>query len=213
MDDSRQSGQRGRRREVVNAFGALLLLAASCLASACSGSTSFTLEFPEGVDLGELWLIEDVNCFTCGTGEEYLGRATGAYEIELPARHWYVSLRMLAGLGEIILGESDVRDEDLEVLSAMNLRSIGLRGTEITGAGLQHLQPHDDWIFVDLRDCTSLETRHLARFRGWKRSTITVASRDQPADPTSRADSIILVEARKYICDGQPESICQTQIR
>ena len=38
---------------------------------------SFTLEFPATTSLGELWLIEDVNCFTCGTGEKNLGQAMG----------------------------------------------------------------------------------------------------------------------------------------
>src|SRR5262249_24538382 len=146
------------------------LLALAIFVSSCQPFTDYpssvTLEFPETADLGELWLREDVNCFTCGTGEQSLGRARGAQIIQLPAAHWYVSLRMprhaaavlpllahpsLVKIGDLDLHDSDVRDDDLRHVSALNLRSINLSGTRITGAGLAYLKPHRKWIFVHLR--------------------------------------------------------------
>src|ERR1051326_2109987 len=152
----------------------------------------FTLEFPAGSDLGELWLIEDVNCFTCGTGEKYLGRAKGSFEIELPAPHWYVSLRMpknasallphlkhpsLTNIGDLNLRGSDVTDDDLKHIEGINLRSINLSKTKINGSGLKYLHPNSKWTFVDLEDCDTLNPEYLAHFRGWTRATIRVLPR------------------------------------
>jgi hypothetical protein len=186
---------------------------------------SFTLNFPEKVYMGELWLIENVNCFTCGTGEKYLGRAVGKYKIDLPAPHWFVSLRMpknssnllpnlaepsMSNIGDIDLKESDVKDDDLRYLAKINLQSIDLSKTQVRGSGLRYLKPHKRWISVDLRDCDKLEPKYLAHFRGWDRATINVV-------PSTNVNSVhnneLINKAHQIICDGKPENICATQIR
>lgn len=206
----------------------LALMSASCLGSNPVNPSSFVLSFPDNVDLGELWLIEDVNCFTCGTGQKNLGRAMGTHNVQLPAAHWFISLRMpknasgllvhlsdptLVNIGDINLSGSDVRDSDMKYLSGINLRSINLSGTKISGEGLQFLKPHGKWIFVDLTNCLFLNSAHLAHFRGWRRSTIRVVPYKWHGDALSEAEQKLLKSARQFICDNQPEEVCGTQIR
>ena len=189
---------------------------------------SFDLNFPADVSMGELWLMEDVNCFTCGNGSKNLGRATGRHRITLPAAHWYVRLRMpknaaalmprfsepsLAQIGDLDLRGSDISDDDLKHLAGVELRSIALSRTSITGAGLRHLKPHKKWIFVSLEDCERLDPAHLAHFRGWKRATIRVTS-NRYNDPRHKVRmDALLNKAREIICDNRPEESCGTQIR
>lgn len=186
---------------------------------------SFTLNFPQKIDLGELWLIEDVNCFTCGNGIKYLGRATGDYKINLPAPNWYVSLRMpkksanllpnlatpsMSNIGDIDLSGSDLKDDDLRYIAKINLRSINLSRTKILGSGLRYLSPHKKWMSVDLYECDKLELKYLAHFRGWNRSTIGLVSH---TSVKSRHKKEIIDRAQQIICDGKPENICAIQIR
>ena len=203
------------------------------IASGCRGFSgsplSFILKFPQTVDLGELWLIEDVNCFTCGTGEKYLGRATGHYDISLPAAHWFVSLRMpknasallphlggdpsLSNIGDIKLESSDITDDDLKYLAPINLRSINLSKTRITGKGLRYLRPNKKWSFVELRDCVALDPMYLAHFKGWRRSTIRLVPYKWTGEVYSEKELKLLDMASQMICDHQPENVCGTQIR
>jgi hypothetical protein len=165
----RHSTERDRFIGIIFLAGVVCLMTIAIGCRGFSGSSlSFILKFPQTVDLGELWLIEDVNCFTCGTGEKYLGRASGNYDISLPAAHWFVSLRMpknasallphlggdpsLSNLGDINLESSDVKDDDLRYLASINLRSINLSKTRIRGEGLRYLSPKKKWSFVELRD-------------------------------------------------------------
>ena len=209
----------------------ICLLILAVVVSGCQPFTdsppSFTLEFPDAVDLGELWLREDVNCFTCGTGEKTLGRAAGIRAISLPAAHWYVSVKLprqvagrlkplahpsLVNIGDLDLHDSDVRDDDLRHIAGINLRSINLSGTRITGAGFSYLTPHRKWIFVYLHGCAALDVNHLARFRGWTRSTISLVGYTFGQRYSDR-EQRLLDDARRIICDGQPESVCGVQIR
>jgi hypothetical protein len=190
------------------------------------GDVTFTLHFPEEVSLGELWMAEDQNCMTCGSGEEYLGKAVGTHNIRLPASHWYVRLMMpkdaaqlmpylrnesLKNIGAIDLAGSDITDNDLQYLSNLNLERIDLSKTNITGSGLQNLKPHDDWIFVYLNDSNNLDLNYLTHFRGWQRSSIIVTSYMAPEYKPSDSDK--LKKARQVICDDLPEDICGVQIR
>jgi hypothetical protein len=192
---------------------------------AIDSSQSFTLNFPGKIDLGELWLIEDVNCFTCGNGIKYLGRAKGNYKIHLPAPHWYVSLRMpkssanllpnlatasMSNIGDLDLSGSDLKDDDLKYIAKINLQSINLSKTKINGSGLHNLRKHKKWIQVDLYDCDKLQPKYLAHFRGWQRSTIRLIS---PTNLDSHHQKELINRAQKIICDGKPENICGTQIR
>lgn len=203
----------------------MTLSLAGCLSSLAP--TSFTLEFPTQV-LGELWIREDVNCFTCGNGEKNLGPATGKHDVRLPAGHWYVSLKMptnagqmlhhlahpsLSHIGDLDLRGSNVKDEDLRHIAGLNLRSINLERTKITGAGLKYLKPHPKWVFVNLQNCAELDPRLLVHFRGWKRSTIRLLPYKWNGDTYSSAETRLLDSARKIICNGQPEDVCGTQIR
>jgi hypothetical protein len=207
----------GQRRRKRYAWFPMAIVLVACWPF--EASRSFTLHFPDDVDLGELSIREDVNCFTCGTGEQNLGRATGTHTIKLPAARWYISLRMpkhaarlmpylddpsLRAIGDIYLVGSDVSDADLKHLQHIDLRSIDLSRTNITGEGLRYLRPHSKWIFVTVMDCPNLDPRYLAHFRGWKRATIRVAS---------ERDRALLAQARRIICNDEPEQICGTQIR
>ncbi len=175
----------------------------------------FELNFPNSVELGDLWLIEDVNCFTCGAGEKHLGPAKGKHKIRLPASHWFVSLRMpknaspllqylvdpsLKNLGDINLEGSNITDDDLKYIEGINLQYINLSKTKITGEGLKYLNPHKKWTWVYLEGCDHLNPSSLAHFRGWRRSTITVGKE-------------LLKAAKEIICDSREEQICGTQIR
>lgn len=206
----------------------VVLFFSGCIGSTAEDRAPFTLEFPQGRDLGELWLVEDVNCFTCGNGRKDLGRATGTHVVRLPAAHWFVSLRMpkkasalmphlaqpsLAAIGDINLAGSDVKDDDLKYLAGTNLQSINLSGTMITGSGLKYLRAHSKWIFVDLTNCPLLDPESLAHFMGWKRSTIRLVPYKWGDDGYSESEKKLLEKARTIICDDQPEEICHTQIR
>ena len=206
----------------------LATLTASCFTSILTATLVFTLEFPLTTDLGELRLVEDVNCFTCGNGEKTLGRAMGRYKIRLPAAHWYVSLRMpknasalltyldhpsLSNIGDLGLAGSDVKDSDLKYLASINLRSINLSMTHITGEGLKYLKPHRKWIFVNLEHCDELNPFYLSHFKGWTRSTIRLVPYKWSGDSYSEHDLRLLDSAKQVICDNQPENVCGTQIR
>jgi hypothetical protein len=222
------SGRLPRRRRAGRSIvlGAALAILGGC--NRCDPAPSFTLHFPKTVSLGDLWLIEDVNCFTCGNGEKHLGAAMGSYDVYLPAPHWYVSLRMpkaasrllpyleapsLGSIGEIDVEGSDVTDADLEHLAHVRFRSINLARTAITGEGLRHLSPHPTrWTAVDLRGCADLDPKFLVHFRGWKRATILLVDNRSSPLP-SQEESTLLDAARRVICDEQPETVCGTQIR
>lgn len=189
------------------------------LLTGCSKPDPFTLEFPADVSLGKLSIVEDVNCYTCGTGEEDIGNATGSHTIRLPKAHWFVSLDMprkashllahlthpsLNKLGMIDLKDSDVTDSDLASLAALELQYLYLNNTQITGEGLRHIKANPHWIRVDLSGCEKLDPKYLSHFKGWKRATIAL--------PYATNDSRRVL-ARQIICDGQAEDICKTQIR
>jgi hypothetical protein len=226
----RDSTKRDRFIGTMTLAGVLSLMAIAIGCQGFSGSPlSFVLKFPQTVDLGELWLVEDVNCFTCGTGEKYLGRAIGEYDISLPAAHWFVSLRMpknvspllphladhpsLSNIGDINLESSNVSDDDLKYLAPINLRSINLSKTGITGKGLGYLRPNKKWSFVELRDCIALDPKYLAHFKGWRRSTIRLVSYKWTGEVHSERELKLLDMASQMICDHKPESLCGTQIR
>jgi hypothetical protein len=209
------------------AFVTLISIIAGCVRPD-GYPTAFTLEFPRDIDLGELRLLEDVNCFTCGNGEKDLGRAIGKHNIRLPAAHWYVSLKMsknassllphlahpsLANIGDINLAGSNINDNDLRYIEGINLRSINLSKTKITGEGFKYLKPHSKWIFVELAHCDALNPAYLSHFKGWKRSTIRLVPYKWSGDTYSDGELRLLNRAKQIICDDQPENICGTQIR
>lgn len=191
------------------------------------GYSVLTLKFPDDVSLGDLWLMEDANCFTCGNRQESLGKARGIHKINL-FYGWFISLDMpkqasslmpyladssLTSIGEINLEKSDIRDGDLRYLAGMNLRSIRLNQTGITGEGLKYLKPHEKWFSVELYDCQKLDLKYLVHFKGWERATITVRPPKMDEKDYTPQEQQRLKQARQIICDGQPEEICRTQIR
>jgi Leucine Rich Repeat (LRR) protein len=205
----------------------VVLATAGCDISSGQPS-SFTLEFPAAESLGTLRIVEDMNCFTCGTSEKDLGPAAGRIEVRLPASHWYVSLEMphsasrlmpylahpsLTNLGDLNLQGSDITDEDLQYLSGIHLRSINLSDTEISGAGLKYLHPHWKWTWVELLNCARLDAQFLAHFRGWDRSTIRLTPYKWSGDRYSADELRLLESAKRIICADQPENVCGTQIR
>jgi hypothetical protein len=187
---------------------------------------TFTLRFPDGVSLGELRLVEDVNCFTCGTGSSELGAARGTHEIKLP-HGWYVSLtppkeasRLLpyldepsmSRIGELRLQGSDVTDADLSHLSSLKLRSLDLSGTGIDGSGLAHIQGDPHWLFLTVVGCPNLKVEQLARFKTNKRLTIRLTSSRYDRKPEGR-ERELLERARQVVCDGRDEQACGIQLR
>jgi hypothetical protein len=191
-------------------------------------ASKFTLEFPAAEAIGTLHLVEDVNCFTCGTGSKDLGPASGRVEVQLPASHWFVSLRMprnasrlmpylarpsLSNLGDLNLEGSDIQDEDLQYIAGIHLRSINLSNTAISGAGLKYLQRHPRWTWVDLQSCPRLDPQFLSHFKGWDRATIRFAPYKWSGEHYSADEMRVLEAAKHIICADQPEDICGTQIR
>lgn len=216
-----------KNKIIVSLLAFFLIVGCTPSSSSFGHPLSFVLEFPADIDMGELKLIEDVNCFTCGTGQKDLGKAKGRYKVSLPADLWFVSLRMpkksshlmshlahpsLVNLGEINLKGSDITDADLRFLKDMNLTSINLRGTEIVGEGLRYLRPNTKWTHIDLRDCRNLDLKYLAHFKGWKSTSIFLTA-SKRGEKNSNEDKRLLEMANQVICDGQPESICGIQIR
>lgn len=203
------------RRTKLLSLKAIILI----LLMGCSRPAPFTLEFPADVSLGKLVIAEDVNCFTCGNGSQELGNATGPHTIRLPSSQWFASLDMpnkashllahlrhpsLSKLGMIDLNDSDVSDSDLAHLASIPLRYIYLNNTQITGEGLQYLKADPHWVYVSLEGNHQLNPKYLSHFHGWKRATIVLPY--MPDDPR-------LTLAHQFICDGQPEDVCKTQIR
>ncbi len=189
---------------------------------------TFELHFPKDQNLGELWKVEDVNCFTCGTGEEYIGPATGDYQIQLPAPHWFVSLRMpkqashlmpylqdvsLKNIGDINLQNSDITDSDLAYLAHMNLRSLNLSGTKITGSGFQYLRQPEHFFFLDVTKCRALKPDTLSHFKGWESMALVLVGYKSDDEKYTASEQALLDEAKKLVCDNRPENICHTQIR
>ena len=228
MNTSTASQRRFKTLEVDVILFTLVTLTAGCFRSLQEVPLSFILEFPATADLGELWLVEDVNCFTCGNGEKNLGRATGKHAVQLPAAHWYVSLRMpqnaasllphlqhpsLMNIGDLNLSGSDVKDDNLKHIASINLRSINLSKTHITGEGLKYLKPHKRWIFVNLEHCDELNPDYLSHFKGWTHSTIRLVSYKWSGDTYADNELKLLDRAKQAICDNQPEDVCGTQIR
>jgi hypothetical protein len=206
---------------------ALALLTTAACEMLTTGS-AFTFEFPSEVSLGMLSMVEDVNCFSCGTGRQELGAAMGHVHVRLPASHWYVSLKMprdarrlmphlahpsLAGLGDLDLQGSDVTDDDLRYVAGLHLRSINLSRTQITGSGLRYLKQHSRWTWIDLEGCPRLDVDTLAHFRGWRRATIRLVPYTSTPDRLSEADHRLLAGARRVVCFDRPEDVCGTQIR
>lgn len=196
--------------------------------SSSDSTLSFQLHFPASTDLGELWLVEDVNCFTCGTGEKRLGRATGTYDVQLPSAHWFISLRLpadvshllthlqdasLMKIGDLQLQGSNIKDEDLRYIAGINLRSINLSNTDITGEGLKHLKQNESWMSVNLSNCNALEPEYLSHFKGWRQSTIRLTSNKRISDKPIEAERRLFERAKQIICEGYPEGECGTQLR
>jgi hypothetical protein len=125
----------------------------------------------------------------------------------------YLEDPSLVNIGDLQLKGSDVGDGDLQHVSEINLRSINLSETTITGAGLKYLKPNRKWMFVDLTNCNALEPGYLSHFKGWKRSTIRLTAYKWGDDKLSEAEARLLDRAKQIICNGQPESVCGTQIR
>jgi len=119
----------------------------------------------------------------------------------------------LSNIGDIKLESSDVTDDDLKYLALINLWSINLSKTRITGRGLGYLRPNKKWSFIELRDCVALDPMYLAHFKGWRRSTIRLVSYKWTGEVYSEKELKLLDMASQMICDHQPENVCGTQIR
>lgn len=205
-----------------------IIVAALTTLASRSDDVTLALHFPKDQNLGELWKVEDVNCFTCGAGEEYIGPATGDYRIRLPAPHWFVSLRMpkqathlmpylgeasLKNIEDINLQNSDITDSDLAYLSHINLRSLNLRGTKITGSGFQYLRPPEHFFFLDVTKCSALKPDTLSHFKGWESMALVLVGYKSEDEKYTAPEQALLDEARKLVCDNQSENICHIQIR
>lgn len=197
----------------------IFLVTFSMVLAGCSKPAPFVLEFPADTSLGTLSIVEDVNCYTCGTGNELVGDARGSQQVQLPGHRWFASLEMpkqashlmshlrhpsLRKLDRIGLRHSDVNDADLANLASMPLRYLDLRDTNITGEGLRHVRAHADWSHIDLDGCNRLDLKYLVHFKGWTRATIAL-----PYGPDDQRRAL----ARQILCDGRPEDDCKTQIR
>src|SRR5262245_44680383 len=209
MNGSTASPRRFNTCEIGLILFTLATLTGGCFRSLQEPAIAFTLEFPADVDLGELWLVEDVNCFTCGNGEIKLGRAIGRHDVLLPP----LEHPSLVNIGDLNLLGSDVKDDDLKHVVSLNLRSINLSKTHITGEGLTYLKPHKRWIFVSLEHCDELNADYLSHFKGWTRSTIRLVPYKWSGDTYTDAELKLLDHAKQTICDNQPENVCGTQIR
>ncbi len=174
---------------------------------------SFTLNFPENESLGELSIIEDVNCFTCGTGEEQLGNAVGNIKVTLPADRWFVHLDLpekvshllfhlespsLSKINSLDLTNSDINDDDLKYLSGLYLERIDLAGTAITGEGLRYLKPNK-FFWLNVEETPNLNLQNLAVFQEYRGINI------QLGDPER------LELAKKLFCSEDP-TLCKRQI-
>lgn len=194
-----------------------------------TSSSTITLNFPENVSLGEVWLIEDRDCFTCNNGISEIGQARGQKTITLPTSRWFIELQMQTRISHLLpylskndslqqvesinMKSSDIKDEDLSSLKYFKLISINLSNTRISGSGLVYLQPHPDWIYVDVSCNSHLKFEHLEHFSDWKNATITVTG-DCPnqshlnSSELSIKNNRLIKRAKNHICQQRPEEQC-----
>ena len=78
----------------------------------------------------------------------------------------------MQNIGHIDLKGSDVKDIDLKHIEGINIRSIDLSNTQITGEGLKYLKQNKRWTSVELDGCPNIKPEYLTHFRGWKNATI-----------------------------------------
>jgi hypothetical protein len=155
----------------------------------CGFNQTIVLNFPDNIDLGEVWIIEDVNCFTCGTGQKLVGRAKGEVSISLP-KGWYVELKVdpeavtqLSALQNIDssqiqsldLSDSSISDDDLQYISHLKLQELFLYNTSLTGKGFSYIKRDDtEWFHLGLRDCKNLKTQFFSHFKDWNDLSISL---------------------------------------
>jgi hypothetical protein len=180
---------------------------------------SLTLNFPKNISLGEITIFEDVNCFTCGTGEKFIGEAKGEIKINLPSDRWFIHLDMprnasslmpylkatsLTEIHSLNLSKSDVQDNDLQYIANMKLRKINLSGTSITGQGLHFAKPTNShkFFWIDVTDTPNLALKNLEFLKGLA-----------PAFGfgVGLADKQRLEEAKKLLCADDP-TLCERNI-
>lgn len=173
---------------------------------------TITLDFTATADLGEVWLIEDVNCFTCGNGMKRLGRTRGVIKTKRPAEHWYVELRVDRNANKlntlnhpshhkiesINLEQRAVTDQSLTHLT-WPLRALNLSKTHITGQGLKHLKPHPKWTSISIEETPKLDPTSLKHLKTWTRLSIHSAKHKSTLKQT--------------LCDNKPDPPCQIQLR
>ena len=129
------------------------------------------LEFSGDISLGEIWVVEDVNCFTCGNGTKLIGEARGQLKVSIPEKHWFVKLVMSpAGIHHltalknldpnsieaISFAGTDLDDADLSAVSNFRLREIDLAETPISGTGLSRLKNRAAWLSISFRSARRL---------------------------------------------------------
>ena len=183
-------------------------------------SEIYVLEFPKDKSLGELWIVEDVNCFSCGNGKNRAGEAQGRVEVTLPAKHWFIRLDVAKGalgnlkglkaleanaISAISFSRTDIADGDLVHLSHLRLKHLDLSYTAITGRGLLHLKARSDWLSVDLEGTQLLEPENLKALLGQNRISINLwrSNLDRPG---------FISALRSRLCRAVEPARCYVQV-
>ncbi len=200
------------------------MLGGICLLAvwAATARTSETreLKFPDNISLGALWIIEDVNCFTCGNGEELVGEARGYVRVRLPAEHWYVKLvvsqsavRHLSALQRLDAGAIEavsfagttVKDADLIAISSLRIRDLDLSDTAVDGTGLAHLKNRAAWLSVSLRASRHLDANAINKLAGHNHISINLWR-------SNLDDRQYICGLQKRMCDAIKPERCYIRI-
>lgn len=166
------------------------------------------LKLPNDVSLGKLWVIENVNCFTCGNGEKFVGEARGHVKIELPAKHWYIKLAVSPGavrhldalhnlapdtIEAVSFVGTELEDAGLFAVSKLMLRELDLSRTSIDGTGFKHLTNRAAWLSIDLRSARNLKPDAFDQLVGQNQISLNLWRSN--------------LDTRPFICDLQ-ERMC-----
>ncbi|MGP1384583.1 MAG: hypothetical protein ACTS2F_13555 [Thainema sp.] len=186
------------------------------------GETSHrTLNFVTNQPIGELYVIQDANCFTCAYEEKPGGTAQGTVQVEVPDFRWYVllivsssgatQLRYLQNIKsgdiEVIdLSDTSVTDADLQFISHLELNELNLDNTNITGSGLESLVFSNSSFSLSLENCQNLNKSMILALKKYPAFSLDLSNSnlDQPD---------IIEELHQAFCSGLESGQCHKTVR
>lgn len=175
------------------------------------------LNLPEDVNLGEIWMIQDQNCMTCGAGPKFVSSAQGRVKVRLSDPRWFVEIRVSPDsishlhflsnvqsgqVTSIDLSNTSVSDQDLQHINHLDLGYLNLNNTDISGEGFRYVSNPYDWLHVSVRDSKNLEIKNFAHFSGWNKVSFELLGSNLDNLTAQEEISHILCAGVEGYCNG-----------